>query len=257
MSDAMNQIQDEAADLAREEFGALLRLAFIGGSRATGAATDSSDIDTFVVLRAPDADSERRYAHRLRTLHQEAGLTFDHCGEVLDQKTLEDLLTFTLHYLTQVPAIQDLACYQADCLLSVFRKGDVVFKFLADPKIHVDGDRSYLEILEGRATEYFHKFPRPRIQHLKGRLRLPSPGTEQQVNDEFESRLSDERWVDTPVGIGLHRWFGALGAPTSGGPAISSPSSIGGHCPLSRPLDARHIESVRAQCLAHLAVAGD
>lgn len=243
----------EAGELARTVFGAELRVAFVGGSHAAGTAGEGSDIDTFVVLRRPDAPAERDYARRLRALHDRAALAFGHCGEVFDQTTLARLLAFTDAFLTSLPGVQDAACYQADCLLSAFRKGDVVLKFLVDPKIHVVGDTGYLAGLEAQARDYFTRFPRARVQQLKGRLRLEGNGPRRTALDEVEALVRGDHWTDSPVGIGLHRWFAVLQAPDAPVTQPWDPLPGGGTgCPLDALRDHPHEALLRAQCLAHL-----
>lgn len=242
----------EASELARTVFGSDLRVAFIGGSHAAGTAGATSDIDTFVVLRHPDPAAERDYARALRALHDRAALAFGHCGEVFDQRTLARLLTFTDTFLTSLPGIQDVACYQADCLLSVFRKGDIVFKFLIDPKVHVVGDTDYLAGLETQARDYFTRFPRARVQRLKGRLHLDADGPRCAALDGVEALVRGDRWTESPVGVGLHRWFAVRQVPAAPvTPAWGSPPGGGTGCPLDARLDHPHEVLLRAQCLAH------
>jgi hypothetical protein len=239
----------EAGRLARDCFADNLLVSFIGGSHASGHPKTDSDIDTFVVLHAADLDTEREYARRLRALHDAAGLRFEHCGEVFDRTTVEDLLAFTDAVLTAVPQIQDLACYQADCLLSVFRKGDVVFKFLTDPRIHVDGDRAYLGDLQRRAEDNFRRYPRPRVQFAKGRLELRDAGAESYMRD----LLARCDWIDTPTGVGLGRWFAGHSLP--GREPASASTDLAEldrtRCPLYVRPRSQSVELIARQCLAH------
>lgn len=245
-----------AVQLAIDGFGPNLRVAFVGGSHARGDARSDSDIDVFVVLDQPERDAEERFAVALKRLHERFGLGFDHCGEVFDRQTLRELLVFTRLCVGRLPTIQQLGCYQADCLLSAFRKGDIVFKFLTDPKVMVHGDTVYLSELEHIAQAYFHAFPMPRIQQAKGALEIDPTSTEFGVLREFQNALTSDRWLHTPVGVGLERWFRPRSvAPTGLDPALARPPSprLPHHvCPLhARPLDEETSALLRAQCLAH------
>ncbi|UGQ14343.1 nucleotidyltransferase domain-containing protein [Yinghuangia sp. ASG 101] len=198
----------EAVRLAAYHFADNLALAFVGGSYARGNPTSTSDIDVFVLLRRGDRSAEEGFAEALRDLHHGAGLSFDHCGEIFDGDTLETLLTFTEHALAAAPALQRSACYQADCPLSAFRKGDVVFKFLADPKAHVLDPDGRLPGLEERAASYFARWPMPRIQEHKKHLALPAGSEQARLAARWICRADGPQWTDTPTGIGLDRWFG-------------------------------------------------
>lgn len=203
-----NRWISESVELARDIFGSNLRLAFIGGSYAAGIARSRSDIDLFIVMHVSDPLAETSFARQFRQLHEEAGLDFGHCGELFDTTTLCNLLDFTDLYLRRFPDIQHSACYQADCLLSVFRKGDIAYKFLNDPKLLTVGDITWLEEMEKRAMQYFEQFPLPRFQHQKGKLRMLPGSPQAELLGKFTSRLHSSDLVDTPVGVGLHRWFG-------------------------------------------------
>jgi len=244
-----------AVQRAIDGFGSNLCVTFVGGSHARGDARSDSDVDVFVVLDRPDRAAEERFAVALKRLHERFGLSFDHCGELFDRQTLHELLEFTRLCVDRFPAIQQLGCYQADCLLSAFRKGDIVFKFLADPKLSVHGDTMYLSELEQMAQAYFDAFPMPRIQQAKGALELDPTSTEFEVLREFQKALTSDRWLHTPVGVGLERWFrsrsvGPVSAPAGAGPIGSElPRHV---CPLqARPHDEETSALLRAQCLAH------
>lgn len=198
----------QTVSLAREIFQDNLAAAFVGGSYATGTNRPTSDIDTFVLLRKPQRSHEYIFARRFLQFHKQAGLNFDHCGEVFDTITLNHLLTFTERCIEAVPAVQRSACYLADCRLSIFRKGDVVFKFLADPKICVYDPNNWLSELEQRATDYFKRWPMPRVQNYKGLLRLLPSSHQAALADLWQSKEDGPDWTETPVGIGLERWFG-------------------------------------------------
>lgn len=246
---------EEAIALATSTFGPELVLAFVGGSHAAGTAHASSDVDIFVVIRKSDRSSECAFAVGLRELHRRHGLNFEHCGEVFDMETLEDLLTATHECLKRLPALQLLACYQADCLLSVFRKGDIVFKFLVDDMVCVTGDREYLSALHDRAEAYFAQYPMRRVQHHKGKLLIETGSGPSRLINTWLDRVAVSGWTDTPVGIGLGRWFSrqAIGdppPPVQADPAgWPSPSAIA--CPLSaNPTNTPAGAVLRWQCLA-------
>ncbi|MGI8307072.1 nucleotidyltransferase domain-containing protein [Saccharopolyspora hattusasensis] len=248
----MTTVPGQAVRLAVARFGANLALAFVGGSYARVTHKATSDIDAFVLLHHADRPAEQAFAEDLRTLHHEAGLAFDHCGEIFDAATLEALLAFTEQVLAAAPALQHAACYQADCPLSVFRKGDIVFKFLADPKIHIHDPQHLLPALEERAAAYFARWPMPRIQQHKKHLALPPSSDQERLAALWRNRAAGDQWADTPVGVGLERWFGpGLGArircfPSA--PVTAAPDSPR-TCPL--PLTAGPARQVfAAQCLA-------
>lgn len=202
-------IAARTVDLAGEVFGDNLLIAFVGGSYARGTQKPTSDVDTVVVLAHSDRGQETRFAECFRTLHLDAGLKMGHCGEVFDIATLEELLTFTDGCIAAVPAIQASACYLADCPLSMFRKGDVVWKMLEEPKICVYDPKALLTGLEIRALDYFRRWPMPRIQTFKSQLRLSDTSPEAKLAATWVRRAGTAQWVNTPVGIGLERWFGA------------------------------------------------
>ncbi|WP_030458508.1 nucleotidyltransferase domain-containing protein [Kitasatospora sp. NRRL B-11411] len=244
-----------ASRATAEIFGDDLLCSFVGGSYARGSNKPTSDIDLFVVTARSNHGRERLLAERLRDLHLAAGLDFDHCGEILTLDTLDTLLAFTEHCIAAVPAIQRSACYLADCPLSVFRKGDVVFKFLADPKTAVHDPAGLLPALEARAAAYFSAWPMPRIQPHKGLLRLPSGSPQQQLADLWRNRDSADDWTDTPVGIGLERWFGTelparSEALRPAGPVTVAPPD-GTTCPLPAA-GTTLAQLLAAQCLAFL-----
>lgn len=242
-----------AVDLASRFFARNLALAFVGGSYARATQTSTSDIDVFVLLHRSDRAAERSFAEELRGLHLDAGLDFDHCGEIFDTATLDALLAFTEQALAAAPALQRSACYQADCPLSVFRKGDVVYKFLADPKIQIHDPHHLIPTLEERAAAYFARWPIPRVQEHKKHLTLP-PGSEQsRLTELWTSRAADRDWTDTPVGIGLDRWFGtklqtrARRLPSV--PITTAPDGSPRRCPLPL-IDGPARNAFAAQCLA-------
>ncbi|MET8541566.1 nucleotidyltransferase domain-containing protein [Kitasatospora sp. NPDC004799] len=250
------QAVSAASRAAVEVFGDGLLCSFVGGSYARGSNRTTSDIDLFAVTARSDHDRERLFAERLRDVHLAAGLDFDHCGEILTLDTLNTLLAFTEQCIAAVPAVQRSACYLADCPLSVFRKSDVVFKFLTDPKIAVHDPAGLLPALEARAAAYFSAWPMPRVQEHKGRLRLPPGSPQQRLASLWQNRDATDAWPDTPVGIGLERWFGAELAARSealhrGSPVAVAPPD-GATCPLPVTADTTLTALLSAQCLAFL-----
>ncbi|MFD3524560.1 nucleotidyltransferase domain-containing protein [Streptomyces sp. NPDC058653] len=242
-----------AVRLAEQHFGDNLAAAFVGGSYARGTAKPTSDIDVFVLLKQCDQPSETAFANALRALHEEAGLHFDHCGEIFDTASLGMLLSFTEQALAAMPAIQRSACYQADCPLSVFRKGDIVFKFLDDPKLHTLDPGHVLPALEKRAAAYFAKWPMPRVQEHKKALALPEGSEQASLARTWAQRQTTPQWIDTPTGVGLERWFGADLTTRAGALAaeavIDTPSPSPSVCPI--PLTNGAVRRVfAAQCLA-------
>ncbi|MEW1657817.1 nucleotidyltransferase domain-containing protein [Streptomyces sp. NPDC093707] len=242
-----------AVRLAEDHFGDNLAFAFVGGSYARSSQKATSDIDLFVAIHDSDRDTEVAFAEELRELHEKEGLSFDHCGEVFDTATLDTLLAFTEQVISTVPAIQKSACYQADCPMSAFRKGDVVFKFLHDPKLHVLDPSGLLPDLEERASGYFKRWPMPRIQEYKQHLGLPAGSQQADLAETWRRREGTEQWTDTPVGVGLERWFGpgllprsrVLGVTTTVTLAPLSPQ----FCPLPDSIS-RARRAYAAQCLA-------
>lgn len=243
----------QAVRLAADHFAENLALAFVGGSYARSTQKATSDIDVFVLLHRSDHAAEQVFAEDLRDLHRDAGLHFDHCGEILDIATLDELLTFTERVLAAAPALQRAACYQADCPLSVFRKGDIVYKFLADPKVHIHDPHHLLPALELRAAAYFSRWPMPRVQEHKKHLELPLGSQQSQLAKRWAAQVSSVDWTDTPVGIGLDRWFGATlqtrARAVQPCPAVTAPDGSPWCCPL--PLaEGRLRDAFAAQCLA-------
>ncbi|MEV0357756.1 nucleotidyltransferase domain-containing protein [Nocardia sp. NPDC050697] len=252
----MNQpppIAGRTVELARQLFGGNLLAAYVGGSYARGANKPTSDVDTVVILRQSHRAREADFAEQFRELHRTAGLKYEHCGEVFDLPTLEGLLSYTERCLEAVPAIQQSACYLADCPLSIFRKGDVVFKMLEEPKICVFDPASILDGLTKRARRYFARWPMPRVQTYKGQLRLPDESRHALLAHSFATLANTSQWADTPVGIGLERWFGPdltwRSKALVDRPPMTEPTDDPAACPL--PDAASDLAAVLAsQCLA-------
>lgn len=250
-------IPERTVELAHSIFGDNLLAAWVGGSYARGEQSPTSDVDTVVILRDADRERERSFAEQFRDLHRQAGLKFDHCGEIFDLTTLERLLNFTEACLEAVPAIQQSACYLADCPLSIFRKGDVVLKMLEEPKIHVLDPGRVVDLLTARATGYFLRWPMPRIQPYKNQLNLPAGGHAAALAARWESLADTRQWTDTPVGISLHRWFGPeliqRAHAFNEQPPVTAADGEPHTCPLP-VADEKLARALTAQCLSHPAV---
>ncbi|MFC9965190.1 nucleotidyltransferase domain-containing protein [Nocardia ignorata] len=250
----MNQMPaKQTVRLAQMSFGDNLLAAWVGGSYARGTAKPTSDVDTVVILAEPDHDAECRFAEQFRDLHRTAGLKFDHVGEVFDLATLRGLLDFTESCVAAVPAIQQSACYLADCPMSVFRKGDVVFKMLEEPKIFVHDPGMVVDELTARAVDYFQRWPMPRIQPHKNELSLPAGSRAAALAEAWSRRADTDDWVDTPVGVSLHRWFGPDLAVRAGAfnrqPPVTAAVGQPHACP--RPVaDGDLATLLSAQCLS-------
>ncbi|WP_331722957.1 nucleotidyltransferase domain-containing protein [Nocardia sp. NBC_00511] len=249
-------IAARTVDLAVAVFGANLLAAYVGGSYARATHKPTSDVDTVVILEKPDRDAERTYADGFRALHESAGLAFAHCGEIFDEATLTGLLDFTDMCLAAVPSIQHSACYLADCPLSSFRKGDVVYKMLQDPKICVYDPQEILGPLTARALDYFQRWPMPRVQPYKHALQLPAHSEQARLASKWDQRrrARDWDWTATPIGVGLERWFGpglSYRSPAFHGrePVTTVAPGAPNVCPLP-VVDGQLADLLRAQCLA-------
>ena len=253
------RLEAEASRLAAQNFGTNLVLSFVGGSYARGVSRPTSDVDLFVILEKPDRLAERSFALEFLRFHQRHSLTLTHCGEVFSVETLEHLLTVTEQILEQLPEIQHVGCYHGDCILSAFRKGDVVFKFLADSKTEIAGDRSYLTLLEDRAEVFFRRFPMRRVQLEKGRLILDESSAASRLEQAYHVSEATPAFADTPGGIGLERWFGPSVLPAYPpepeyiSEALELSPEDRRQCPLSMwPQESRRGALLRHQCLGLL-----
>jgi hypothetical protein len=245
-----------AVRLAMAHFGDNLRFAFVGGSYGARCARRDSDVDVFATLWEPAVHDELRFASALRELHRAHDLRFEHCGELFDVVTLEHLLTLTESWLRAVPELQHVGCYHGDCILSAFRKGDVVMKFLLDPKCSAIGDAGYLAALERRAVRYFEEFPMERIQTEKGRLSFPRGDRVAAVEESLRELAASPDYVHTPLGVSLHRWFGARALQQRTFVPSKTRENVAPdmrrQCPLT--MWGEHTatgSTVRHQCLAH------
>lgn len=239
----------EAMRRAQAIFGNNLLAAFVGGSRATGAHANDSDIDAYVLIEHSDRTREVEYALTLKQLHDANGLAFDHYGEIFDRATLESLLSFTEVLDETNPEMIDSPCYRGNCLLSIYRKGRVVMEFLAAPKVHVIDPYQILPQLGQRS----------RRNLARQRVELPSQSTEVVLaQGAAERRLLDE-WMkepsrlDTPVGVELWRWFGRdlegrrRSLAVNARSAVQHPATL--VCPLSGSSDLTG-QVYRTQCLS-------
>lgn len=202
---------ERATQLAQESFGNNILFSFVGGSYATKKAKPTSDIDLFVLLARGDQDSELKFARRFLDFHRRYNLHVKHCGEVFSLFTLDTLLEATKLIYKTAPLILELACYHGDCILSIFRKGDIAMKFLADPKILITGDHNLLLQYEHIANEYFAKSTMARIQTEINNIHDSSVSEEclnvHHLRKFYENLVDVGNFIETPVGIGLERWF--------------------------------------------------
>ena len=201
----------EATNIAKKHFRKNILFSFIGGAYATGKFKPTSDIDIFVLLKKSDYKAEKEFAIEFKKFHGTNQLNFSHCGEIFDYSTLKYLLEVTEETMNLMPSILKTACYHADCILSIFRKGDIIMKFFLDPKVCVYGDIKLLRSFERRAKKYFKKNTTPRIQTEKGRLIIPEKGGYlykcNVLKSKYEKMAKTDRYFDTPLGVGLQRWF--------------------------------------------------
>jgi hypothetical protein len=249
----MDEISERTVCRAVEVFENNLMFAFVGGSRAKGSALPDSDVDIFVLLDVCDHLQERQFAEDLRNLHGEGGLRFEHCGEIFSRSTLLSLLTMTEYLHDELPSLSRSPCYLGDCIFSIYRKGLVVFDFLSKPKISVHDPGAYLNYYEQRAEQFdtrrSDKFPAERRNHVefsKGSLR-------HDLYNNFQARSFTADWVDTPIGVGLERWFeeDVVQSPSVNVTRSSQPDLESGHlCPAEMGLSGTFLN----QCLAHLGI---
>ena len=211
---------DRIVRLSEEVFSERPVFSFVGGSYATGRQSPTSDVDIFVLLRRSEPILEREFAHSFLEAHKQWGVPVPgHCGEVITTISLESLLRSVEQTISTVPEILSSACYHSDCILSAFRKGDVLMKFLADPKICFRGDAQFLGRLEQRAVKYFATYEYPRVQLDKDEELLFRDGSQLgAMHHQYSSLAHEGNPTETPAGIELDRWFASLGgAPKSPG----------------------------------------
>ncbi len=237
-----------------------LLFAFIAGSRAKGNYNQHSDIDVFVVLNHPSREKEKCIAENLRNIHQKQGLVYDHCGEIFSQSTLDRLLegVQNLDFLVKNSFCQ-LACYQTDCILSVARKTQVVLHMLSEKKKMIVGDFSVLRDYEKIAKSFYTKHGHPPMQLHPQNLRWPNDTISHNVKVRWQSYVDDiknNKFCDTPVGIGLERWFlsntfsDEIPTILQLKPLQSSQSSSSDQCPLwDASIDKDINRLLRSQCL--------
>lgn len=188
-----------------------LLVAFVAGSRAKGNYNQHSDIDLFVVLNHPSRANEKCLAEELRSLHEKQGLIYDHCGEIFSRDTLENLLKGirNLDALVENGFCQ-LACYQTDCILSIARKTQVVLHMLSEEKEMIIGNFSVLQEYEMIAKDFYSRHGNPPSQLHHQKLRWPANVISHSAKARWQSYVNEmkkNQFCDTPVGIGLERWF--------------------------------------------------
>ena len=188
-----------------------LLVAFIAGSRAKGNYNLHSDIDLFVIINYPSRENEKRLAEELKNLHEKQGLIYDHCGEIFSQDTLNKLLEGVKNLDILVKhGFCRLACYQTGCILSVARKTQVVLHMLSEEKEMIIGNFSVLQQYENTAKSFYSKHDNPAPQLHLQKLRWTPESNLREIKMRWQSYVTDienRKFCDTPVGIGLERWF--------------------------------------------------
>lgn len=240
----MSVVVEKALATAHDVFGENLRAAWVGGSHARGTAKPTSDVDVFVILNKTDLAAETDFASKLQVLHREHGLHLEHYGQIVDRATLENLVEFTIAFVARVPQIQHVGCYHGDCVLSVFRKGDVLLKMLEEPKLGLLGDIEYVGELERMAFDFFEKFPMKRVQLEKDNLHIAKDNIR-----DFEIALSKDI-LNSPRGIGLNRWFLDSKIEPVSQTYAASPVIGRNECPFNYDMDEALHKLYSNQCLA-------
>ena len=246
---------DELVRTCRSVFGDNLLFCFVGGSRAWEDPSRSlSDVDIFVVTRCCRPTQEREFAARFRDVHHIGNLRFDHVGEVFCVESLDSLLSFTEAFAKMTDSPEKLACYAGGCMASIFRKGQVVLNFLADPKICTVDEHLVLNSYVERALAYFSRTQFKRsFTHSSLNFSADLQRQKTVLASWQESLNHTDAWMDTPVGIHLDRWFGKETLQTRSSLLTSSEHQASGAnlaqtCPLT---DSN--SNVAAQCLLHSA----
>lgn len=207
----INDVLKKFSNTTYNYFGNNILFTFIGGSYANGTQKNNSDIDIFVLLKNQDYEKEKVCAKYFKDFHRENKLKFEHVGEIFDKPTLDNLLQETEYILNEFPGILETACYHTDCILSKWRKGDVAMKFFVDPKILIFGDKRLLNQYIQRAKKYFDKNDTERIQTEKDQLIFPPKAgvkESKKMQSIYHEMCETENYINTPIGIGLDRWFG-------------------------------------------------
>lgn len=244
-------------DLAREIFTSNLVFAFVGGSHAEGRARPDSDVDVFILLHRPDRAAEIRFARQMGILHDRHGLVLDHYGEIFDRATLDALLDFTDQLGSRWSSAVDSPCYRGNCSLSAFRKGQVVARFLTGQRTSVYNPAGELARYERIARVFLGR---------AGLFPLPPAANVVDFGDrrdlaELAARVGGsgkhpDDLLDTAVGVGLERWFGAdvvdrarltLATSTSSIPATKPTTGL--RCPLQSNRSALSEPFESHQCL--------
>ncbi|CCN85664.1 putative KNTase [Vibrio nigripulchritudo SFn27] len=189
-----------------------LLFAFISGSRAKECYRDNSDVDLFVVLKEPNRVQETTLANELIKFHLENSLQLSHCGQILDEKTLYSIIHSSKNMSNLVySGIENTACYHTDCILSITRKVKVVLHMLKMPKIGIIGDIEKLSKYEDYANSYYHRTGEPSKQLALGKMVWGDYSQHddfpKSIWDKYLDKLASGDIANTPLGIGLHRWF--------------------------------------------------
>lgn len=208
-----NLLCNSAINLSREIFGKdELLIAFVSGSRAIGGYKKYSDIDIFIILKSTSYEKEKEFAGKLKEFHLINNLKFDHYGEIFSKETLDSLLTKT--NLTEIlinNRFCEMACFQTQCILSIARKLLVVLSMLHNQKRFVAGDEILLESYERIAKDFFGRNTNLSLKTTDYKIDWNNSGTSlQKIKNKwnhFNKLITNNNFLDTPIGIGLERWF--------------------------------------------------
>jgi hypothetical protein len=230
-----------------------LRFAFIGGSYASGTATSESDIDVFIVIESADLIAERVFCERFCELHRRHGHKFTHIGELFTLATLDRLLNMTENMTERASFLLRSACYRRNCILSALRKGIVVMGFLADTKICRRGNAALLDTYTGRAIRYFETIGDARssshLHYIEFLQSSESAKRAAQLREEYENAIRLNGIEDTPVGVGLGRWFGRDHEWPSPEVPVTATRIRENLCPLALPANSNSAMYAYRQCL--------
>jgi predicted nucleotidyltransferase len=186
--------------------------AYIAGSRAKGSFEINSDIDLFIVIDEPDYEKEKEFAEALKKLHIKYNLHFDHCGEIFSRKTIENLL----NKIDNVDKLVNwgfckLACFQSQCILSITRKTLVILSMLSHQKTHIIGDKILLAKYEKIANDFFETNSHISLSTSNAKIEWSHENNLiDRIKDKhhhFSQKIAMNDFLDTPIGIGLERYF--------------------------------------------------
>ena len=202
-----NDICKNLSDYSEYIFRDNLLFSFIGGSHATGKQKIDSDVDIFIVINDSDVQSESDFAKYFILEHERNNLKFDHIGQILTISTLDNLIATAEKIIEHCNIILDTACYHADCILSIFRKADIVLKMLELQKIFPKGNLDTLSKYQDAAYQYFRSYNYKRIQLAKKLLFIPNSDTFKNKRDLIYKISTTNKYDCSPIGINLDHWF--------------------------------------------------